>query len=267
MQKVIGAYRGLIDIFTKLGGRSEILGILVVVIIAQKLKVLLLRTSGNTVLLISLQGYLLAAMRRLDSYNALMSFENSRLSDLVILWYRVLRRVDSYHVLTCSVATTLCYHGFSAGHGDDSACGVPGVPLEISLTLLLPPALSPAEIVLPVKIWHHTFTAHMANHITWRNVSSLTYENFPGVPLEISLNLPLPPALSPKEIVLPVKIWHHTFTAQMANQIKRRNVSSLTYKNFPGGHPYQCCSHPCTLNSTLTYTFAQLSLASHGSRL
>ncbi|KZV38773.1 tetraspanin-8-like [Dorcoceras hygrometricum] len=39
----------------------------------------------------------------------------------------------------------------------------------------------------------------------------------------------------------------------MANQIKRRNVSSLTYKNFPGGHPSQYCSHPCTLNSTSIY--------------
>ncbi|KZV34288.1 F-box/kelch-repeat protein-like [Dorcoceras hygrometricum] len=29
----------------------------------------------------------------------------------------------------------------------------------------------------------------------------------------------------------------------MANQIKRRNVSSLTYENFPVGHPYQYCSH------------------------
>ncbi|KZV19269.1 flagellar outer dynein arm heavy chain gamma [Dorcoceras hygrometricum] len=56
---------------------------------------------------------------------------------------------------------------------------------------------------------------------------------------EISLTLPLPPALSPAEIVLPVKIWHHTFTAHMTNQIKRRNVSSLTYENFPGGHPSQ----------------------------
>ncbi|KZV55454.1 BTB/POZ domain-containing protein-like [Dorcoceras hygrometricum] len=36
----------------------------------------------------------------------------------------------------------------------------------------------------------------------------------------------------------------------MANQIKRRNVSSLTYENFPGGHQSQYCSHPCTLNST-----------------
>ncbi|KZV37616.1 hypothetical protein F511_13401 [Dorcoceras hygrometricum] len=131
----------------------------------------------------------------------------------------------------------------------------------ISLTLPLPPALSPAEIVLPVKIWHHTFTAHMANQIKRRNVSSLTYENFPE---EISLTLPLPTALSPAEIVLPVKIWHHTFTAHMANQIKRRNVSSLTYENFPEGHPSQYCSHPCTLNSTLSPvlnpTIAQLSL-------
>ncbi|KZV32470.1 hypothetical protein F511_16522 [Dorcoceras hygrometricum] len=60
----------------------------------------------------------------------------------------------------------------------------------------------------------------------------------------------LPSALSPAEIVLPVKIWHDTFTAHMANQIKRRNVSSLTYENFPGGHPSQYCSHSCTLNST-----------------
>ncbi|KZV31302.1 Tau class glutathione S-transferase [Dorcoceras hygrometricum] len=36
----------------------------------------------------------------------------------------------------------------------------------------------------------------------------------------------------------------------MTNQIKRRNVSCLTYENFPGGHSYQYCSHPCTLNST-----------------
>ncbi|KZV37992.1 hypothetical protein F511_25431 [Dorcoceras hygrometricum] len=68
---------------------------------------------------------------------------------------------------------------------------------------------------------------------------------------EISLTLPLPSVLSPPKIVLPVKIWHHTFTAHMANQIKRRNVSSLTYENFPGGHPSQYCSHPCTLNSTI----------------
>ncbi|KZV43176.1 hypothetical protein F511_30500 [Dorcoceras hygrometricum] len=27
-------------------------------------------------------------------------------------------------------------------------------------------------------------------------------------------------------------------------------LSSLTYENFPGGHPSQYCSHPCTLNST-----------------
>ncbi|KZV18280.1 hypothetical protein F511_24247 [Dorcoceras hygrometricum] len=36
----------------------------------------------------------------------------------------------------------------------------------------------------------------------------------------------------------------------MANQIKRRNVSSLTHESFPRGHPSQYCSHPCTLNST-----------------
>ncbi|KZV16378.1 hypothetical protein F511_11513 [Dorcoceras hygrometricum] len=52
--------------------------------------------------------------------------------------------------------------------------------------------------------------------------------------------------------MLPVKIWHHTFTAHMANQIKRHNVNSLTYENFPGGHPSQYYSHPCTLNSTIT---------------
>ncbi|KZV23035.1 hypothetical protein F511_16559 [Dorcoceras hygrometricum] len=74
-----------------------------------------------------------------------------------------------------------------------------------------------------------------------------------SIPLEISLTLTLPPALSPEEIVLPVKIWHHTFKAHMANQIKRRNVSSLTYENFPGGHPSQYCSHPCTLNSTIPH--------------
>ncbi|KZV38695.1 hypothetical protein F511_32524 [Dorcoceras hygrometricum] len=72
-----------------------------------------------------------------------------------------------------------------------------------------------------------------------------------SIPLEISLTLPLPPILSPAEIVLLVKIWHHTFKAHMANQIKRRNISSLTYENFPGGHPSQYCSHPCTLNTTI----------------
>ncbi|KZV38535.1 phosphoglycerate kinase, chloroplastic-like [Dorcoceras hygrometricum] len=72
------------------------------------------------------------------------------------------------------------------------------------------------------------------------------------VPQEVRsfLPFPLPTALSPTEIVLPVKIWHHTFTTHMANQIKRRNVSSLTYENFPGVHPSQYCSHPFTLNST-----------------
>ncbi|KZV54821.1 hypothetical protein F511_36448 [Dorcoceras hygrometricum] len=67
------------------------------------------------------------------------------------------------------------------------------------------------------------------------------------------LSFPLPPALTPAQIVLPVKICHHTFTTHMANQIKRRNVSSLTYENFPGGHPSQYCSHPFTLNSTICY--------------
>ncbi|KZV45565.1 hypothetical protein F511_36835 [Dorcoceras hygrometricum] len=40
----------------------------------------------------------------------------------------------------------------------------------------------------------------------------------------------------------------------MANQINRRNVSSLTYENFPGGHPSQYCSHPCTLTSTMCFS-------------
>ncbi|KZV39499.1 hypothetical protein F511_28163 [Dorcoceras hygrometricum] len=63
---------------------------------------------------------------------------------------------------------------------------------------------------------------------------------------------PIPPPDDPNgvaEIVLPVKIWHHTITTHMANQIKRHNVSSLTYENFPGDHPSQYRSHPCTLNS------------------
>ncbi|KZV26660.1 disease resistance protein [Dorcoceras hygrometricum] len=64
----------------------------------------------------------------------------------------------------------------------------------------------------------------MANQIKRRNVSSLTYDNFPG--------------------------------AHMANQIKRCNVSSLTYENFPGGHPSQYCPHPCTLNSTANIKIA-----------
>ncbi|KZV37995.1 hypothetical protein F511_30282 [Dorcoceras hygrometricum] len=41
------------------------------------------RPDSNTVLLISLLISLLAAMTRVDSYHALMSFGNSRLSDLV----------------------------------------------------------------------------------------------------------------------------------------------------------------------------------------
>ncbi|KZV54890.1 disease resistance protein [Dorcoceras hygrometricum] len=52
--------------------------------------------------------------------------------------------------------------------------------------------------------------------------------------MQISLTLPLPSALSPAEILLPVKIWHHIFTFRMVNQIMRRNSSSLTYENFPG---------------------------------
>ncbi|KZV23774.1 hypothetical protein F511_27700 [Dorcoceras hygrometricum] len=43
----------------------------------------------------------------------------------------------------------------------------------------------------------------------------------------------------PTYIVLPVKICYHTFTTDMINQIKLRIVSSLTYENFPGGHPFQ----------------------------
>ncbi|KZV28684.1 serine carboxypeptidase-like 18 [Dorcoceras hygrometricum] len=53
-------------------------------------------------------GELLAAMRRVDSYHALMSFGNSRLSDLIMLWYCVLRRVDSYRALMHIVANVLC---------------------------------------------------------------------------------------------------------------------------------------------------------------
>ncbi|KZV44873.1 hypothetical protein F511_32905 [Dorcoceras hygrometricum] len=68
-----------------------------------------------------------------------------------------------------------------------------------------------------------------------------------SIPLKISLTIPLPPALSPAEIVLPVKIWHHTFIAHMDNQIKRRNVSSLTYENFPGGHPSQTPRRSCPI--------------------
>ncbi|KZV54688.1 hypothetical protein F511_43051 [Dorcoceras hygrometricum] len=78
----------------------------VAVVLTRMYQELLLRTSGNTMLLISLLGYLLAAMIRVDSYHALMSFGNSRLSDVFMLWYRVFRRVDIYHARTCSVATT-----------------------------------------------------------------------------------------------------------------------------------------------------------------
>ncbi|KZV18763.1 ribosome production factor 2 [Dorcoceras hygrometricum] len=73
----------------------------------------------------------------------------------------------------------------------------------------------------------------MTNQIKRHNVSSLMYEKFQGGHPS-HLNLPLPSILFPAEIVLPVKIWHHTFTAYMANQIKRRNISTLTYKNFSG---------------------------------
>ncbi|KZV24622.1 G-type lectin S-receptor-like serine/threonine-protein kinase [Dorcoceras hygrometricum] len=54
-------------LFGQEGGIFELLGTFVVVIVAQKLKELLLRTSGNTVLLISLLGYLLTAMRRVEA--------------------------------------------------------------------------------------------------------------------------------------------------------------------------------------------------------
>ncbi|KZV32501.1 hypothetical protein F511_03709 [Dorcoceras hygrometricum] len=57
--------------------RSELLGTPVVVIVAQKLRMLVLWMSGNTVLLISLLVLLLAAMRRVDSYQALMIFETA----------------------------------------------------------------------------------------------------------------------------------------------------------------------------------------------
>ncbi|KZV25558.1 F-box/LRR-repeat protein-like [Dorcoceras hygrometricum] len=68
-------------------------------------------------------GEFLAAMGQVYSYHALMSFGNSRLSDWITLWYHVLRRVDSYHPLTHIVSTVICYHGLSAGRGDDSAGG------------------------------------------------------------------------------------------------------------------------------------------------
>ncbi|KZV50858.1 hypothetical protein F511_25456 [Dorcoceras hygrometricum] len=75
---------------------------------------------------------------------------------------------------------------------------------------------------------------------SWCCLNSLRYQSYPS------------PTAGPirSEIILSVKIWHHTFTAHMANQIKRRNVSSLTYENFEGGHPSQYCTHPCMLNST-----------------
>ncbi|KZV28783.1 legumin B precursor [Dorcoceras hygrometricum] len=59
-----------------------------------------------------------------------------------------------------------------------------------------------------------------------------------------------------QEIVLPVKIRRHTFTAHLVNQIKRNYVSSLTYESFPRGHPSHYCSHPCRLNSTLGCSYA-----------
>ncbi|KZV43983.1 hypothetical protein F511_27739 [Dorcoceras hygrometricum] len=37
----------------------------------------------------------------------------------------------------------------------------------------------------------------------------------------------------------------------MTNQIKRYNVSILTYENFTGVHPSNYYFHPCTLNSTI----------------
>ncbi|KZV36801.1 hypothetical protein F511_09492 [Dorcoceras hygrometricum] len=57
------------------------------------------------------------------------------------------------------------------------------------------------------------------------------------------LPFPLPSALSPTEIVLLIKNWNHTFTAHMANQIKRHNFSSLTYENFPGGITDSACKN------------------------
>ncbi|KZV38156.1 hypothetical protein F511_24148 [Dorcoceras hygrometricum] len=67
---------------------------------------LLLRTSGNTVLLISLLIKLLAAMRRVDSYHALMSSGNNRSHNL---------------------AYASGFPGYSAGRGGESAGDAPKV--------------------------------------------------------------------------------------------------------------------------------------------
>ncbi|KZV24443.1 hypothetical protein F511_20424 [Dorcoceras hygrometricum] len=181
--------------------------------------------------------------------------------------------------------------GPSVRGGACLTAGAVSIPLEISLTLLLPSALSQVEIVLPVKIWHHTFYSPHGQPDQATQRQQLDVRELPrrggacltagavSIPLEISLTLPLPPSLSPAEIVLSIKIWHHTFysphdqpdqaaqrqqlyvrelprrlvkigyyplrsgitlfIAHMANQIKRHNVSSLTYENFPGGYSSQ----------------------------
>ncbi|KZV42870.1 xanthine/uracil/vitamin C permease [Dorcoceras hygrometricum] len=48
-----------------------------------------------------------SAMRRVDSYHALISLGTSGLS-CSCFWYHVLRRLDSYHALTCSVTNIVC---------------------------------------------------------------------------------------------------------------------------------------------------------------
>ncbi|KZV30979.1 ABC transporter G family member 11-like [Dorcoceras hygrometricum] len=49
-----------------------------------------------------------AAMRRVDSYHALMSWAQRVELLYICFWYCMLRRMDSYHALTCSVATNVC---------------------------------------------------------------------------------------------------------------------------------------------------------------
>ncbi|KZV44797.1 BTB/POZ domain-containing protein-like [Dorcoceras hygrometricum] len=79
----------------------------------------------------------------------------------------------------------------------------------------------------------------MANQIKRSNVSSLTYENFPGghpsqyCSHPCTLTLPLPPALSPAEIVLPVKIWHHIFSDQ---QLDVRELPRRLHKGYVFAH-------------------------------
>ncbi|KZV21536.1 putative inactive receptor-like protein kinase [Dorcoceras hygrometricum] len=92
----------------------------------------------------------------------------------------------------------------------------------------------------PIRSLAITITEHSPCSTSDRSVEEMSKD---AMSLEQSYPSPTAGPIPSRDIIS-VKIRHHTFTAHMANQIKRRNVSSLTYENFSGGHPSQYCSHP-----------------------